>query len=172
MPSTPSKSSPSRVTVVLVSPGSSPSKRMKLAHSYESFLRSPSKKMPPAPFPQTEFEDAVCDLFVGNNWSWAGASSPRWQNFTDKWVVGSQRVSAQRLSGPILDRRVKGVVERMKAAVGGKLGTGQCDGWKDISKASLVSSLVSVCREVWTRTSTHEAFIHGHLLVAVLDCNT
>ena len=52
------------------------------------------------------------------------------------------------LSGWILDDEVKLTEDRVKLKVDGKIGTGQCDGWKNNAKKSVVSTMVTVENEV------------------------
>ncbi|EJD36610.1 hypothetical protein AURDEDRAFT_21737, partial [Auricularia subglabra TFB-10046 SS5] len=56
--------------------------------------------------------------------------------------------------GRILDQEATACTERMKAEVGGKLATGQCDGWKDICKASIVAFMMNVEYTPWLINTT------------------
>lgn len=114
----------------------------------EDVAAMPAPALVSVPFSQEDLESDILELYVALGWSFNGADNPIWQRFLERWVQGSQPVSARRLSGPILDRRAAAVEERIKPLVAGKLGTGQCDGWKNIAKASVVSSLVTVEGEV------------------------
>ncbi|KAH7913714.1 ribonuclease H-like domain-containing protein [Hygrophoropsis aurantiaca] len=64
----------------------------------------------------------------------------------DQRSLKKQKASSnrRRMSGVLLDRQVVKVEARTKERIQGKLATGQCDGWKNIAKASLVSSMVTV----------------------------
>ncbi|EJD34334.1 hypothetical protein AURDEDRAFT_19147, partial [Auricularia subglabra TFB-10046 SS5] len=53
------------------------------------------------------------------------------------------------LSGSILDREAEKCVDEMKAHVGNKFATGQCDGWKDIVRASVVATMLNVEYTPW-----------------------
>ena len=53
------------------------------------------------------------------------------------------------LSGHVLNSQVKKVEDRICEKVTGKLTTGQCDGWKNIAKTSVVATVMSVENEVW-----------------------
>ncbi|KAL6307080.1 ribonuclease H-like domain-containing protein [Sparassis latifolia] len=64
-----------------------------------------------------------------------------------KWIPGSKTPSENHLAGPVLDREVEQVEVDIKATVAGKIGTGQCDGWKSISKMHIVGSMVNVENE-------------------------
>jgi len=52
------------------------------------------------------------------------------------------------LSGQVLNEQVKKVKENIKVKVQGKLVTGKCDGWKNIAKTSVVTTMMSVENEV------------------------
>ena len=100
------------------------------------------------PFPQPMFEGEVCDLFVANNWPFNGADSPWWRRFLQRWIPRSRPVSADTLSGPILDKRFNAVQDRIKPLIAGKIGTGQCDGWKNTARTNIVGTLATVESEV------------------------
>lgn len=136
------------------------SKRIKVSHSIEDLAArslvasseagqtSEGNITAGRPFPQATFEEDVAKLFIANEWAWNGANSKHWRRFVHKYIPDAAPVAASRLSGPILDKLAAGVEERMKPAVAGEMATGQCDGWKNIVKNSLVSSLITVKSEV------------------------
>jgi len=62
-------------------------------------------------------------------------------------TLGAVIPDHKQLSGQILDQEVESV-ERMKLKIQGKVGTGQCDGWKNNAKKSVVSTMVTVENEV------------------------
>ncbi|KAJ3519444.1 hypothetical protein NMY22_g13201 [Coprinellus aureogranulatus] len=64
--------------------------------------------------------------------------------FFHKWVSGSALPGQKQLSGSVLDGEARRVVDKMMERVEGWYGTGQCDGWKNILKTSLVASMVNV----------------------------
>lgn len=47
-----------------------------------------------------------------------------------------------------MNEQVKKVKENIKVKVQGKLVTGKCDGWKNIAKTSVVTTMMSVENEV------------------------
>ncbi|KIN99447.1 hypothetical protein M404DRAFT_155309 [Pisolithus tinctorius Marx 270] len=51
---------------------------------------------------------------------------------------------SKQLSGRILDKEATKVVKKMKTAVHGKFATGQCNGWKNVNKASIIASTINV----------------------------
>jgi hypothetical protein len=55
---------------------------------------------------------------------------------------GAQVADQKVLSSQILDEEVSEVQQRVKRLVEGEDGTGQCDGWKNIVKRNVVSSMV------------------------------
>lgn len=107
-------------------------------HSYISPFSTPV---------QREFENDLCKLFTANDWSWTGADNIWFNWFREKWIPGSRKVSAKSLSGPILDRQIVEVENRL-GLLAGRLGTGQSDGWKNIARTNIVGTLVSVNADV------------------------
>ncbi|KAF8960763.1 ribonuclease H-like domain-containing protein, partial [Flammula alnicola] len=74
--------------------------------------------------------------------------------------------------GRVLDREVQKVEDAVKTKVKGQLATGVCDGWKNIAKSSLVSSLMSVENEpylIQTHDVTGDPKTGDHLLKLVLE---
>jgi hypothetical protein len=65
-----------------------------------------------------------------------------------KWIPGAVVPDRHTLSGSILDRQSQRVETQMKDKLNGKLATGQCDGWKNNAKVSVVTMMVTVDNEV------------------------
>ena len=98
---------------------------------------------------QNEFNDNFLKLLVANGSPWLFANNPEMRIFADKWITpGAVIPDRKQLSGRILDKEVKSVEDRMKLKIQGKVGTGQCDGWKNNAKKSVVSTMVTVENEV------------------------
>ncbi|KAJ7710712.1 hypothetical protein B0H17DRAFT_914555 [Mycena rosella] len=75
------------------------------------------------------------------------------------------------LSGQVLDSLAVQVETDMKSRVVGKLGTGQCDGWKSHTKASIITTLVTVERKVYiiaAHNVSPETKLADNLLAIVL----
>ncbi|KAH7922722.1 hypothetical protein BV22DRAFT_1106461 [Leucogyrophana mollusca] len=96
-------------------------------------------------------------MFVSAGIPWNAANDPEVQKFVVKWIPGAKVPDRWRMSGVLLDRQVVKVEARTKEQIQGKLATGQCDGWKNIAKASLVSSMVSVDFEPYLYAESHFA---------------
>lgn len=112
-----------------------------------------SAEMIPAPQPwsrsqRDNFETDMCRMFLACGWPWASAGNPIFESFFWKWVPGSTVPSPEHLSGTVLDREVIRVEGEMAKRVVGEIATGQCDGWKNVAKVNLVTSLVTVNAEV------------------------
>ena len=60
-----------------------------------------------------------------------------------KWVSGVTLPSQQGLLGEILDIQVEKAYSSMHQHMSGLYGTGQCNGWKNIAKSSLITSMVN-----------------------------
>ena len=98
---------------------------------------------------QSEFNHDFLKLLVANGSPWLFANNPETHIFADKWITpGAVIPDRKQLSGRILDKEVKDVEDRVKLKIQGKVGTGQCDGWKNNAKKSVVSTMVTVENEV------------------------
>lgn len=98
---------------------------------------------------QEEFESDLCKLFVACGVSWNSANNPQTHEFAEKWLPDDVSVPDRRiLSGRVLDKEVAKVEDRIKMAVKGKFATGQGDGWKNVAKTSVVTTVMTVEREV------------------------
>ncbi|KAH7917237.1 hypothetical protein BV22DRAFT_1108604 [Leucogyrophana mollusca] len=93
---------------------------------------------------QAEFAADLCRLMVVCNFAWWAVENPFWRFFWQKWVPQCLMPGRQQLSGRVLDEESEKVLEVMKKKVQGRLGTGQSDGWKNITKTSLVASMMNV----------------------------
>ncbi|KIK79828.1 hypothetical protein PAXRUDRAFT_160211 [Paxillus rubicundulus Ve08.2h10] len=51
---------------------------------------------------------------------------------------------SKQLSGRVLNEEAGKVVEMMKAGVNGEFTTGQCDGWENVNKSSIIVSTINV----------------------------
>jgi hypothetical protein len=77
--------------------------------------------------------------------AWVAAEKPGLHRFIQKWVGPEVVVQDRRiLSGKVLDKEVKKVEDAVHHKVQGKSATGQCDGWKNVAKSSIVSSVMSI----------------------------
>ncbi|KIK92800.1 hypothetical protein PAXRUDRAFT_34354 [Paxillus rubicundulus Ve08.2h10] len=64
--------------------------------------------------------------------------------FFTKWLPGAEVPDQQRMSSQLLDNHGAQVEERIREHVLGEYAIGQCDGWKNVSKKALVTSIMSV----------------------------
>jgi hypothetical protein len=132
-----------------------------LRHSIRTPVKSPStksaKKGPPqkklhtsklTANAQHKFDSDMCQMFASCGWAWNSANNPQLRQFFSKWVPEVQVPDRRKLSGPLLDAEVRKVEDRMKARVEGQLAMGQCDGWKNISKTSVIGTMITVDGEV------------------------
>lgn len=93
---------------------------------------------------QQQFAADICQLMIVCNIAWWAVEQPYWHEFFQKWVPGSLMPGHKELSNRILKEEVGKVVDKMKLKVKGRFATGQCDGWKNMSKTSLIASLINV----------------------------
>jgi hypothetical protein len=86
----------------------------------------------------------MCNVFVSCGFPWNAAHNPELLKFFQKWLPGAVVPDRHQLSGSFLKERVTQVEGQMKQQVEGKLATGQCDGWKNISKTPLIAMMMTV----------------------------
>jgi len=93
---------------------------------------------------QDDFHTDFCKLLIANGCAWLVVNNPQTHLFLDKWIPNAPKPDCKHLSGPVLDAEVKRVEDVVRSAIVGKIGTGECDGWKSRSKKAVVSSMVIV----------------------------
>ncbi|KAL6298476.1 ribonuclease H-like domain-containing protein [Sparassis latifolia] len=81
--------------------------------------------------------------------AWNMADNAEMQLFMRKWVPGAKVPDRRSLSGVYLDRAFDEVESRTTMKVKGKVATGQCDGWKNVAKTSVVTSMIMVEHEAY-----------------------
>ena len=93
---------------------------------------------------QEDFSDDLLKLSVSCGFSWNSASNPQMGLFVEKWIPGAKLCDHKVLLGHILDREVARVETRTRQQIKGKILTGQCDGWKNVAKTSVIISMITV----------------------------
>ena len=93
---------------------------------------------------QEQFRAELCMLMIATNTAWWAVDHPYVHWWFSRWVPGAQVPGRKLLSGPVLDDLSRSVEQEMKSKVCGKFATGQCDGWKNIAKTSLIASMINV----------------------------
>ncbi|KAJ7784891.1 ribonuclease H-like domain-containing protein, partial [Mycena maculata] len=93
---------------------------------------------------QEEFAQDLCKLFVACNISWNSAANPQLNLFFSKYVPEAKIPDRRVLSGSVLDSLALQAETTMKSIVTGRLGTGQCNGWKSGAKAVIITTSVTV----------------------------
>ena len=68
--------------------------------------------------------------------------------FIGKWIPDVAQQDRRIISGQVLDSEVNKVEEKVISKVKGKMATGQCDGWDNIAKTHVVTSMITVEHEV------------------------
>ena len=61
-----------------------------------------------------------------------------------KWSHSPPASNCKKLSGPVLDVEVLEVENHVREKIHGKIGTRQCDGWKNKAKKWVVSTMLMV----------------------------
>ena len=85
----------------------------------------------------------MCKLFIIANIAWFALEIPFVRYFFTKYVGQANLPGRKELSGHVLDEQADKVTERMKAEVKGCYVTGQCDGWKNISKDHIIATIIN-----------------------------
>lgn len=106
---------------------------------------------------QNEFAADLCHLFVACNFVFNTVENPQMQLFFAKWLPQAKLPSRRALSSTHLDNAVTTAEAHTWATVLGKYATGQSDGWKNITKTSLLTSTMNVLQLV------HGFFHHSRL---------
>lgn len=65
-----------------------------------------------------------------------------------KWVGGVTVQDRRIMSGRILDGEVQKAEQHIIDKVKGKVATGQCDGWDNVAKTHIITSMMTVEHEV------------------------
>jgi len=97
---------------------------------------------------QKEFSEDVCKVLVSCGIAWNALSNPQAKLFAEKWIPGVVLQDRRIVSGHILDNEVKKVEEKVTSKLMGKMATEQCDGWDNIAKTHVVTSMMTVEHEV------------------------
>ena len=97
---------------------------------------------------QNDFAADLCKLFVACDIPWNIADHPQFHLFFEKWLPDAQLPERRSLSGVCLREVSNNAIAAEKTRVANKLAMGQSDGWKNIAKTNVTSSLMSVQRQV------------------------
>jgi hypothetical protein len=130
-----------------------PAKRQKTgSHQSANSPKWPAKT-------QREFAEDMCRMLVSAGIPWNAANDPGFEQFFVKWLPNATLPDRRALAGHLLDKELERVEDRTRSKVEGRYATGQCDGWKNIAKQSLVATMVTVNNEVSAITLYAEAVV-------------
>ncbi|KAF8960686.1 ribonuclease H-like domain-containing protein, partial [Flammula alnicola] len=93
---------------------------------------------------QGEFGEDICKVLVSTGVAFNVLSNPEVELFVQKWIPGAVVPDRREISGPILRKEAEKVIVKTQKATNGKLATYQCDGWKNIAKTALITSMMQV----------------------------
>ena len=94
---------------------------------------------------QRRYQEDFCRVLIGINAAWCAADNLVFRDFLGTWVDRPVALPNRRaVSGHVLISVVESVQEKVAKVVKGKMATGQCDGWKNVAKSALVSSVMTV----------------------------
>ncbi|TFK78604.1 hypothetical protein K466DRAFT_507046, partial [Polyporus arcularius HHB13444] len=77
------------------------------------------------------------------------ADNVEFDDFMLRWIPGAVVPDRRALAGSVLTGAVQKIEEATAAKVAGKFATGQSDGWRNIAKTDVITSMMSVDREVY-----------------------
>ncbi|KAK7041246.1 hypothetical protein R3P38DRAFT_2480247, partial [Favolaschia claudopus] len=93
---------------------------------------------------QEDFGQDLYRLFVACGWSCNAVENPQFRLFLQKYLPSATLPSRRTLSGRILDKESDKVIQRTRLEMEGKLATYTEDGWANVAKTHLNTSLLSV----------------------------
>ncbi|KAI0631797.1 hypothetical protein C8Q77DRAFT_1074755 [Trametes polyzona] len=93
---------------------------------------------------QHELASDLCKLWVSCNIPWNAVSNPQLRIFMEKWIPGGEVPDRRDLAGKYLQEAVTSAVTATRSRVAGGLATGMSDGWKNIAKVPVLTSVMLV----------------------------
>ena len=100
------------------------------------------------PSQQNEFANDLCRLFISCNIAWNIAENAELHLFVSKWIPGAVIPDRRTLATRYLNDLITVAKADMKKRVCGRFASGQSDGWKDIAKTNVTTSLMTVDQQV------------------------
>ncbi|KAI0072875.1 hypothetical protein K474DRAFT_1650318 [Panus rudis PR-1116 ss-1] len=102
-----------------------------------------------------QFARDLCKLFIACDFAWNAADNIQLQLFFAKYIPQAKVPDRRKLSGIYLDQEVTVAENKTKADIAGRLGTLQCDGWRNVAKVPVVTSMVSASQTPYL-VKTHD----------------
>jgi hypothetical protein len=93
---------------------------------------------------QQEFNEDLCKLFATCGWSWNAVNSPELKLFFGKYLPQAVLPDRRVLSGSILEGEAAKFIARARQETNGKLATYSEDGWTNVSRTHVDTSIISV----------------------------
>ncbi|KAI0670527.1 hypothetical protein C8Q78DRAFT_1036700, partial [Trametes maxima] len=122
-----------------------PLKRVKTAPTGSLSVFDPDATTPLPPLwdsaCQQRFAKDLCNLFISCGIAWNVADNPEFCLFFGKWLPYAVIPDRRSLSGTYLNLAAAAVDERVAQRVSGHYAMGQCDGWKNVAKKHVVSTV-------------------------------
>jgi len=125
---------------------------LRRSDSLSHISRMPSNFPDTPPWPknrQEAQERQMLRTFISNGWAFLGANNPEFCKFVDGFQSGFKYPNRNKLSGPLLSAEFKTTQDGLTKLQKGAYATGQCDGWKDITRNHLIAFMVSASDTVW-----------------------
>jgi hypothetical protein len=86
----------------------------------------------------------LCRLLVVCNVAWWAVEHPYFRHFFKIWLPNASIPGRKQISGRILEEETGTALGEMCREVHGRYGTGQSDGWKNVTRSSILGSVVNV----------------------------
>lgn len=97
---------------------------------------------------QKEFNSDIIRMICSCEMSFYILERPEFRHFILKWISGVRLPDRHTASGSVLQAEAERVVSETRKRVEGKYACYQADGWKNVAKTSVVSSMILVDHQV------------------------
>ncbi|KAJ7743003.1 hypothetical protein DFH07DRAFT_925395 [Mycena maculata] len=121
--------------------GVTPANKRRRTSTASAYSQAPESWDSPT---QEEFAQDLCKLFVSNRWAWQTVENPEFKIFFGKYLPVAKLPDRHVLSGRIPSGEAEKVIQRTRKITEGKLASYSEDGWTNITKTHLDTSLISV----------------------------
>ncbi|RXW18608.1 hypothetical protein EST38_g7244 [Candolleomyces aberdarensis] len=96
---------------------------------------------------QHEFNQDIIRLLCSCELLFYLLERPQFRHFIMKWIPNVQLPDRCTASESLLNKECERIISQTKDRIGGKFASYQCDGWKNVAKTAVVSSMILVENE-------------------------
>ncbi|QRV88198.1 hypothetical protein RhiJN_16216 [Ceratobasidium sp. AG-Ba] len=115
-----------------------------LSRQHTSAVTQPASQVDTLHVNQEWFETSLCRTAASAGWSWNSINDPEFRRMMKGMRPDLEIPDRRTISGRVLDKELVQVTSELRDRVAGKLATGMCDGWKNITRASLIACMITV----------------------------